>query len=274
MKFLILFLYFTLNQVYAEDTCKSLFVNRGENKEQVTKALNCYQTSLAAADSEVVQAQILSQISYLHFFNAEVFLNEKLPALEESMNAAEKGAKLFGELYDIKAYRELGDAEKIVLAKNLYNYGTAVARYVDIKGKWEAIKRMGDIKNSMSSIIRIGQSDVAFYGAHRTLAIFHMKVPAIAGGDKEISKKYFKLLIEKTSFKEDLSRYPVNNLMYADYYFSEKMIPAGCRQLSLMKDLTDDEIKSMSNGLYFETVADVKKAKVEFEKFKCDTITF
>lgn len=256
------------------DSCKESYRNRGISLQKTDEALNCYQEDLKSLTNILDRANAYANLSYLEFFKAEMFLTEKLSALESSINYAQKGAELFGELFDVVSYRKLDDVSKIVLAKNLYNYGTSVARYVDIKGKWEAIKRMGDIKNSMNSILRIGQADIAYHGAHRTLAIFHMKVPAIAGGKKELSKKYFLIVMDKTSYRGDLSRYPVNNLMFAEYYYSEKMLPAACRQLALIKDLDESEVKQMANGLYYETLKDVEKAKKVFKDYQCDTVTY
>ena len=255
--------------VYAEESCPDLFANRGSGLVNSQQAFTCYQASITPTSSRRDVTHALNQMAYLKFFIAENFMKEKEDTLLESINISEKALSKFGPKYNLVEYRKLSDEERKVVAEALYTYGLTVARYVDVKGFLEALKRMDDIKKSMLTIIRLKEEATAFYGAHRVLGIFHMKVPAIAGGDIEISKEYLPKAVQSTLFSGELSRYPLNNTVYADLLYKLGKTQESCHQLRLVAALTDEEVSNLDNGLLFETLGNVRDAKVKMINHKC-----
>lgn len=246
---------------FANSTCEELYLNREVGQTAAMEALKCYENDLTTISDREQKAHTLNRISYLKFFIAEYHLNEKEETLLQAINLSEKSMLLFGTKYAVTEYMTLTASEKRLLAEALYNYGLTTARYIDIKGQWEAIKRMEDIKRSMNTIIRIKEEATAFYGAHRTLGIFHTKVPVIAGGRIELAKQYMKTVLENTVFAGDVSLYPANNLAYADLMFKLENKKEYCHHLSIVAALTETEVRSMNNGLFFESMQAVKDAK-------------
>jgi hypothetical protein len=263
--FLIAFPILTL----ANDNCAELFRAREEGLAAAKNAYLCYKENLPNETAKENIAHHLNQMSYLKFFMAEYFMEEKTDFLLDAIDLSEKALLLFGQKYSIPAYEKLMASEKKVLAVSLYNYGLTTSRYVDIKGQWEAIKRMGDIKRSMDSILRIKEDSTAVYGAHRTLGIFHMKVPAIAGGKIELSKQYLTLAIENSRDNGDISLYPANNIAYSDLMLKLGNNEESCRQLQMVAVLTESDIRSMKNDLFYESMEKVKEAKSLLNSRKC-----
>jgi hypothetical protein len=269
MLFLGLMLFTTV--AFTQDNCLELFNNRHLGQAKAQEALNCYKKESEFEVTREAKALSLSQMSYLNFFIAEYHLENKEKTLLEGIDLADKAIWLFGPKYSLQTYATLTSSEKKVLAEALYHYGLTTARYIDIKGQWEAIKRMEDIKKSMNTIIRIKEDETAYYGAHRTLGIFHIKVPYIAGGRIELAKNFLNTAIEKTSFEKELSIYPANNVAYADLMFKTGQNEEGCYHLSLVARLSSDDIVKMNNGLYAETIQSVKDAKNLQQTRKCAT---
>jgi tetratricopeptide (TPR) repeat protein len=251
------------------DSCESFFDQRGEGLEKTQKAQLCYQTSLNEATDELFKSQLLVKLSYLKFFQAENYSIKKEALLFDAMEIAEKAVLIFGAKYSLGEYRSLPSASQVVLAEALYNYGLIVARYVDEKGVVEALKRMDDIKKSMTTIIRLKQEEVAHHGAHRVLGIFHTKVPAIAGGDLKLAKTYLEAAIQGSLYRGNLSRYPLNHIVYADYLFKIGNNTESCAELQKVIQLSPEDIRSLENGLNFETIKNVKEARNTFKERKC-----
>lgn len=247
-------------------TCDDLFEERHTGVAKAREAFSCYEKSASATRLE--KAHALSRMSYLKFYINEYFSEAEKEPLLEGIKFAETGLLLFGTKYDVAAYSALPAAEKEALGWLLYNYGLTTSRYVDIAGPLEAIRRKEDIQKSMTTIIRIKEDAVSFYGAHRTLGIFHMKVPAIAGGNIKLSEPYFTKAIQSTLAMGTLSAFPSNNLSLGELYLKLNQDAKGCAEIKLVASLTDNDIVALSNGHILETRQTVVKARDLLEK-KC-----
>jgi hypothetical protein len=246
---------------FAQDSCDSLFEAREKGQSFAEEALFCYEKELESAQTRTLKAHCLNRMGYLKFFIAEYFLDDKFSTLYEGMELSEKSVLLFGPKYSLADYRTLTPEESKILAIGLYNYGLNTARYIDISGTVEALKRMGDIKRSMSSIMRIKEDSVAHYGAHRTMGIFHTKVPAIAGGEMSTGKELLIKALEMTKTTLGVSSYPANNIAYSDWLYKSGKTEESCAQLKHVSELEEKDVRSLNNGLFFESMMDVKKAK-------------
>ncbi len=247
--------------------CETLYTDRGTSLARSEEAYACFEKQVPA--DNITTARRFNRLAYLKFFMAEHYLENKAEVLLESIALAETGILVFGKKYDLAAYRALTSEEKEELAWALYHYGLATSLYVDIKGIAEALRRMDDIKRSMSTILRIEQFAVAHSGAHRTLGIFHMKVPVIAGGDIEISKNYLPLAVNSTLRSGGLSVYPLNNSVYADLLYKLGQKDAACAQLRMVADLTDADVSALENGYEFETRVHIQEAKKTLRSRQC-----
>ena len=254
----------------ANDICDDLYKKREEGLIASELAFNCYRGNLSNQIEKISISHHLNRMSYLKFFMAEFFMEDKIDFLLEALDLSEKSLLLFGPKYSIPTYEQLSPEEKKPLAESLYYYGLVTSRYIDIKGQWEAIKRMGDIKRSMDSLIRIKEESTAYYGAHRTLGIFHMKVPAIAGGKIELSKQYLLYAIENTKFNGDLSLFPANNIAYSELLMKLGDKEESCHQLKIVANLSEQEVRSMDNNLFYETMEKVREAKELIQSRQCE----
>jgi hypothetical protein len=253
----------------AQSQCDLLYTQRDGGQMKAEEALVCYEQTYANLSSREEKSNSLNKMSYLKFFIAEYFLREKIGTLYEAMDLAEKSVLLFGEKYSLSDYRTLSEEEINLLAIALYNYGLTTARYIDLKGVMEALSRMGDIKKSMQTIIRLKKEEIVHYGAHRTLGIFYMKVPGIAGGDMKLSKEYFDKALLMTKVKEQLSSYPANNIAFAEWLYKSGKNKEACDQLKVISSLSESEVKELNNDLFYESMIDVKKSKELITEFEC-----
>ncbi len=251
------------------DNCSSVFDRRGESASVNLEAINCYEKSLRNVTDAETKSQYLVRLSYLKFFQAENYSQRKESLLFEAMEIAEKGVLLFGSKYSLGDYRQLSASSQTLVAEALYNYGLIVARYVDEKGVVEALKRMDDIKKSMTTIIRLKQESVAHYGAHRVLGIFHTKVPSIAGGDLKLAKTYLETAVKGSLYSGDLSRYPLNHIVYSDYLYKVGENDRACAELRKVINLTESDLRTLDNGLFHESMDNIASAKASFKERKC-----
>lgn len=251
------------------DSCEETFSKRGEGASATASALRCYEALLRSASDVDAKSTALIRVSYLKFFEAENYTQKKEALLFEAMEIAEKAVELFGTKYALGDYRKLPAHQQTLVAEALYNYGLIVARYVDEKGVVEALKRMDDIKKSMTTIIRLKQEAVAHHGAHRVLGIFHTKVPAIAGGDLKQAKTYLEAALQGTRYNGELSRYPLNHVVYSDYLYKVGETSRACDELRKVMNLTETDIRNLDNGLYHESLENVASAKASFKERKC-----
>lgn len=246
--------------------CDVLFDERAEGLQKAREAYSCYEKNQRA--ERATKAHALSRMSYLKFYMSEYFAGDKSDALLEGIRLAENAVLLYGAKYDVASYLKLPAAEKEIVGWALYNYGLTTSRYVDISGPLEAIRRMEDIKKSMNSIIRMKEEPVSFFGAHRTLGIFHMKVPAIAGGDIKLSEAYLNKAVSSTIAFSNVSAYPSNNLALGELYLKLNQDAKACGQIALVAGLTDSDILKLNNGHVLESRQTVMKARELLEK-KC-----
>lgn len=252
--------------------CLDLYTERAESLAKTNDAIECFKQLETTASGNIAKSEALIKITYLHMFKSEFYTEDsgqKMLELKSAMIKSEAAALLFGRLFDIRGYETLGETEKDQVAKALYFYGTAMSRYVEIKGKIEAIKRLSRIKRTMNSVLRIGRDSLEHYGAHRTLAILNAKVPVIAGGDKELARKYFEIVIKNTQTILGASSYPLNNLMFAEFLFENATKAEACAQLEKIAALTTEEVESLNNGYTAETLSDVRKANEKLKSFSC-----
>lgn len=251
--------------VFAAD-CESLFEARHEGLRTAKEALSCFEKD--ASSDRSIRGKGLSRRSYLKFFIAEHFDQKPSETLLEGIALAEEGLLLFGAKYDVASYGKLSSADRMTVAELLYNYGLTTARYVDLAGPLEAIRRMEDIKKSMNSIIRMKEEGTAFFGAHRTLGIFHMKVPAIAGGDIKLSEAYLTKARNSTLAFGSVSAYPSNNLALAELYLKLGQTQRACGELLRVSELTDADVVRLNNGHILETKKTIAEAR-ELKAKKC-----
>lgn len=252
--------------------CTDLFIKRSESRSATDKAIDCFSKLTNSNQSEDLKSDTLIKLSYLSMFKSEFYLksdSEKILELEKAMAFAENGALVFGRLFDLSSYEKLSEIEKDSVARALYFYGTATARYVEYKGKLEAIRRLSLIKRTMNTVIRLGREKLEHYGAHRTLAILNAKVPVIAGGDKALARKYFEIAITKSQTGLGVSSYPLNNLMFAEFLFESSDKNMACTQLKKVTKLSITQIESLDNDYTFESINDLAKAKKRFSEYGC-----
>ena len=247
--------------------CESYYKKRGESLSTTNKAITCYES--LTADSKLVKSEKLNKISYLKFFKATYFEDNSLENLKDAYNTAKDSIEQYSSMFDSTAARSLEEDQKEEVALSYYLYGTAVSKYVDLKGKWEAIKRMSEIKNSMTIILKMREAQTFHFGAYRTLAIFNLKVPSIAGGDLNKSKLFFERMMEESKNELGLSSYPVGHFYYAEYLFRVSKKAEACSELFLLKNLSDKDIENFFPTLIYETKKDRADAAKRIESSNC-----
>lgn len=251
------------------ESCQSLYDRRGESLDISKRAHDCAVAEAKEATDKQSKAAAYNRMSFIKFFIAETFLTEKEDMLLDAIALSEKTMLLFGEKYAIPEYMKLTAGERKVLAEALYIYGVATSRYIEIKGQWEAIKRMEDIKRSMNSILRIKEEATAHYGAYRTLGIFHMKVPSIAGGKIDLAEDYLKKAVALSLYQGQVSIYPINNLALSDLFYKLGKKAEACAQIKAVTEITVEEIKTWPNGMTHESISSLSKAKEMAKARKC-----
>jgi hypothetical protein len=257
-----------LTKAYAND-CNYLFSQRGISLEKTSAGYSCFDKLNQSTTTTFDKTYNLNKMSYLKFLEATMFNNDKVEALKKSYELAQDAIKQYGNLFSRESIQNLPENELKLVAESYYLYGTAVSSYIEIMGRWEAVKRMSEIKNTMTMILSLKLPETFYYGAYRTLAIFNLRVPKIAGGNINRSRAFFQRLEKESTNEINVMSYPVGHIFYAEYFRKTGKNEEACRQLEKVKDLTDIEIKTYFNDLYYETLVDRDLAKEQFEKYSC-----
>jgi hypothetical protein len=249
------------------DECVELFDKRGEDLNTTLAAYDCFDQQ--NPENKLDKAKKLNQMAYLKFFEATYFKNNRLNTFVKSYSLAEKAAELYGILFEHKQLRDLPSEQVDQIALAYYLYGTSLSNYVDIKGKVAAILNMSKIKKASRTILALKKPGTFHYGAYRNTAMFYYKVPMLAGGSMKKAKVFFEKLIKVSKNSINVSSYPVNHILYAEYLKEVKQKTKACAQLTLVIKLTDDEIEAYFKDLSYETKKDRIEAQKAFERYSC-----
>lgn len=256
----------TSSFVFANN-CDALYDRRGESLDVTLSAYDCYE-KINDTD-KLKNSSNLNKMAYLKFFQAAFFEDNRLNSLVKSFSLAKDAIKVYGPLFNKNDVKDLPAEQLEQITLGYYLYGTSVSKYVDLKGKWEAIKRMSEIKNTMKMILSLKKPETFHYGAYRTLAIFNLKVPKIAGGDIGRSRIFFEKLMKESKTDINVSSYPVSHIYYAEYLRIVGKGQEACAELNLVKSLTDQEIETYFKDLFYESIKDRALALETFEKYSC-----
>lgn len=248
-------------------TCDDLYNKRGESLSATQDAFSCLEKSETLNKMQL--SSKLNNMAYLKFFEATYFENDSLVTLVQSYEYSKESVEVYGKMFDIASVRDLGDEDLKQVALAYYLYGTSVSKYVDLKGKWEAIKRMSEIKDSMKMILSLKQPSTFHYGAYRNLAIFNLKVPSIAGGSMDRSKIFFERLMSSSKNERNISSYAVGHIYYAEYLIRVNRKADACKELDLVKSLNDSDINTYFKDLIYETKKDQEEAIKMFKEYSC-----
>lgn len=263
-------LFFIVSSTFATASdCTSLYNNRGLNLDTTIEAYECLDNLNADDLSKLDKSINLNKMAYLKFFEASYYNNNSISSLVSSFNLAKDSIKLYAPLFNKEDVVKLPTEQVEQVALSYYLYGTSVSKYVDLRGKWEAIKRMSEIKNTMRMILSLKKPNTFHYGAYRTLAIFNLKVPKIAGGDIKRSGMFFKKLMQESKTSMGISSYPVGHIYYAEYLKRIGKKKEACDELELIKSLSDSEIESNFRDLIYETKSDRAIAESRSEQYSC-----
>jgi len=259
----------TISSIASATECNDLYSSRGQNLQTTIDAYNCFDNNNEGNISNHEKSVNLNKMAYLKFFEGSFYENDALNSLYKSFSLAQDAIKLYGPLFNKEAVIDLPTVQVEEVALSYYLYGTSLSKYVDLKGKWEAIKRMSEIKNTMKMILSLKKPSTFHFGAYRTLAIFNLKVPKIAGGSLSRSGMFFEKLMKESKTQINVISYPVGHIFYAEYLRRIGKNQESCQQLDLIKSLTNDEIETYFQDLKFETIKDRNVAEETFKQYSC-----
>lgn len=249
---------------FAESSCLDMYRDKGLQEDSAAQALDCYEKSEKNSDQQ-------NQISYLQFFISEHELAADSPesnaSLQSSFNTSKQNVSSFGKFLDYESYKDLDPAQSRILSRALYIYGITLARIAEKKGVMEVMNKWPEIQKVMKLIMRLKNADVEFYGAYRTLAIAHTRMPALFG-DKKLAKEYFELIAQKTETRDGLSAFLDNNLFYSEFLLSQGQKDLGCQLLKKTSAVTDAEIQAWSPDHMYESLKARSLAAAQLQE-KC-----
>lgn len=249
------------------NNCERLYFDRGEGIDKLEEAIECYKST--KEKNQLLELKRLNSLSYLYFFKSMFYGKNKESSLIKSYNFAKDSINKYGTMFNTAPIRNLPKEEKSQVARAYYLYGTAVSQYIELKGKWVAIKRMSEITKSMTSVLRLRLPETFYYGAYRTLAIFNLKVPKVAGGSLAKSKSFFEKLMKESLNGLGVSSYPVGHYFYAEYLYRVSRKNDACSELQKVIDIKDKEIYEFFPDLIPETFKDRENAIKKFEEYNC-----
>lgn len=140
---------------------------------------------------------------------------------------------------------ELSSDQQNHYAHYLYYYGVSLANFSELDHFTTAVKNWPTVRRSMMELLRLGEQNVHFYGAHRTLGIANVKMPAPFGSVNR-AVDYLKIAFEQTfSKKYKTSIYSFNTLHYAIALSKKNLNKEACKLIEDFLTLNDQDLFNM-----------------------------
>jgi len=157
----------------------------------------------------------------------------------------------------------------LLMAEFIYFYAISLANYSELKHFTEALQNWPTVEKLMINLIKIKASTVQYYGAHRTLAIANMKMPA-PFGDLKLAESYMKKAYTETLLSKGTSVYMFNTVTYAEILIKRGQKNSACLILSQVKDFTPMQIADLNPSYIPENLINLEKAKTLYRESQCD----
>lgn len=249
----------------ANDVCLNDYLNKGMVNGAYERAIDCYRSELQNKHVREVESDYRNQLAYLYFFASEEVKtkNERQELQELAKTQSEASVALFGELLNEENYLALPSDARLVLSRALYIDGVLLARIAEEKGGLKVINAWPKIQKIMKMVMKLGHNYVEYYGAYRTLAIAHTRMPSFIA-DRELAFNYYTAIIENTDVGNGRSAFVANNLFFAELLFKLDKDAEACKQLNLAATATQADIEASAPAHVYESLKNVNEAKRMF----------
>ncbi len=255
---------------HAEDPCLNDYLNKGMVQGAVQNAVNCYKAELSNKQVREIESDYRNQLAYLYFFSSEeVASKDDRKRLQEMAKAqSEASVALFGEYLNEDNYLALPSESRLVLSRALYIDGVLLARISEEKGGLTVINAWPKIQKIMKMVMKLGHNYVEYYGAYRTLAIAHTRMPSFIA-DRQLAFNYYTAIIDNTDVGNGRSAFVTNNLYFAELLFKLNKDADACTQLNLAATAAQADVEASAPGHVHESLKSIKEANRIFAD-KCN----
>lgn len=201
----------------SREEADALYARRDSTPEGMNlawQAANMYAELASNTSSAADKAQLLIRQSMAIYFVGDMSVNsdEKIKfyslGKEVALNAASILEKVPGEAKD--------PANTELLAHAYYWYGVNLGKWGEASGILSSLGQWPTLRKYMEYIINMGQEDIEYYGASRTLGRAYFKLPYPLGSTSK-SLSYLEEAFNNTlDSKKEISVYGLNVVYYAE----------------------------------------------------------
>lgn len=238
---------------FNEQTAEELFRARGENTQNAYKAFELYTglANTASTTDEKAQNYFLASQA-VYYVGAKSTDNASRKKYHElGYTTAAKGVAL------LENKPGLSEAQKELLANNLYFYGANLGKWGEANGIASSLGRWPELQETMKKIIKLNMAYVQDYGAYRILGRAFYKLPFPLGSNQK-SLNYLKTAFEETKHGQDISHSSINVIYYANVLIA---VDQNALAKTILTSLINKDPASYNKDRIPETIDDQAEAK-------------
>jgi hypothetical protein len=203
--------------------------------KSVQTAVQLYTEAIAEEADINLKLQYKSSLANAYYFLGTSLdkKDDRIVVLESGMTTSDEVMIHFGveaqkahqlsqnQINDL--LNTLDEGSELLLAEAMYNKGTSLAQWGNLKGISSSISRLPEVLGLMDKIELLGYQSIHEYGPYRTIGRINFKLPALFGGDLAKSEDY--LIRATRNTLAEGQRYSING--YNNVFLAETLYKSG-----------------------------------------------
>ena len=246
-----------------------LYEKRGVDISNAKKAIEIYKSKLESANQQNASRYI--QLARMEFYIGQFMetdsKTERLAYFQSSYRNARKAGKVFHQ--DFLAFPDLEKTEAQIYTEAIYVYTLGLSQWAKRKGAFVILNRWPEIRDINQLLIDNEFGQIDYFGPYRVIGLAHNEMPAFAGGQAKIARKYLKIAFENTRIDKGCSAHMYNNIGYAMRLLKDDKDEQACKILINARFLFTKDFENISPERVPESLTEKKTILQIWRKNKC-----
>ena len=246
-----------------------LYETRGSDISNANKAVEIYKSQLDSVNKQNALRYI--QLARMEFYIGQFMetdsKTERLAYFKSSYRNARKAGKVFHQ--DFLEFPGLENTEALIYTEAIYVYTLGLSQWAKRKGTFVILNRWPEIRDINQLLIDNEFGHIDYFGPYRVIGLAHNEMPAFAGGQVKIARKYLKIAFENTRIDKGCSAHMYNNIAYATRLLKDDKREQACKILIKSRFLFTKDFENISPERVPESLAEKKTVLEIWRKNKC-----
>ena len=246
-----------------------LYKNRGKDISNAKRAIEIYKNKLGSVSKQnaLKYIQLARMEFYIGQFMETDSKTERLAYFKSSYRNARKAGKVFHQ--DFLEFPGLENTEAQIYTEAIYVYTLGLSQWAKRKGTFVILNRWPEIRDINQLLIDNEFGHIDYFGPYRVIGLAHNEMPAFAGGQVKIARKYLKIAFENTRIDKGCSAHMYNNIAYATRLLKDDKDEQACKILINSRFLFTKDFENISPERIPESLTEKKTILEIWRKNKC-----